>query len=240
MKNVTVILLTALNAGFIQAAALFTQDFSTSTNVSDYVNAAAPAQNQFTALATGGKGTFSIDAGKLSFVKTLDGNSSINRNTAMAGSPVGAVSFSYDLEMSFTSAANTSLISATIGSAGTNWMAYGIVSTGVANTWKMSGTANEFTGAQTLMFVLNDSGMPVTYTAPGGARESVAAGAFDLWVGSTKVYDDRTSTVNTAADISVFAINMQNAGSAATYRFDNFKVQPVVQTKLSLCVFTRS
>jgi hypothetical protein len=84
-----------------------------------------------------------------------------------------------------------------------------------------------FTGTQKLTVVLNDSGSSFSYSAPGGGSESVAYGAYDLWVGNTKVYDDRTTGVNTAADLSVFSITMSNPAGATSYAYDNFNVQAI-------------
>jgi hypothetical protein len=148
----------------------------------------------------------------------------------MVGSAVGTLSFSFDVDFSFASTNNTRLVTGSVGSdlSAQTWMSYGIDSTGAANIWRVTGSTNTFSGAQTLTFVMNDSGSAVTYTAPGGGAETVALGAYDLWVGNTKVFNDRISGVNTSYDLKQFGMTVANLnGGAGTFAFDNFNAQAI-------------
>lgn len=214
------------------AQVLFNQDFSSSNTVANYVNATTPTQNQFTNITTPVGSTWSISGGKLSLNQTVNGNAGVLRAIDMAGSPVGALSFSVNIDFSFTSALGTRLLTGSIGSntGAQAWMAYGIDSTGVANNWKIFGdpTATAYTGPQTLTIIANNSGATIAYTGPDSSAQSLIYGAIDLWVGNTRVFNDRTSGVNTTYALKQFGATVQNAGGGAgTYVFDNFNVQVV-------------
>jgi hypothetical protein len=213
------------------AQVLFTQDFSSSSTVANYVNAATPTQNQFTLISTPTGSAWSISSGELLLTQTTNANAAIRRGIDMVGTPVGALSFSMDINFTFTSADNTRLLTGLIGSQSTTdaWLSFGIDSTGTANTWNITSDAtNTFTGPQTLTLVMNDSGAPITYTAPDSSVQSLAFGAYDLWVGTTSVFLDRTAGVNTSFALNQFGMTVQNtAGGAGTFAFDNFNVVAV-------------
>jgi hypothetical protein len=76
-------------------------------------------------------------------------------------------------------------------------------------------------GTQTITWVINNSGSPLTYTAPNGSSETVTNDASDLWVGTTRAIDDMaaTSGSNALANFK-FAIS----GGSETITMDNFSI----------------
>ncbi len=219
-------------------AVLFEQDFSSSVSVADY-RSATPSKNQFDAINDAG-GSWGISSGMLSITKTANGNALIQRSTGMEGGPAGVLKFSVDVNFTFNSSNGTRLVTGTFGPPSPNhWVAWGIDSTGAANTWKVTGSTVSFTGAQTLTFFLNDSGTPITYKAPDGSSQALAFGAWDVWVGTTRVRSSVTAGVNTGANLSGFNITVQNInGGTGVFRLDNFKAQPAPQSKLRLIVIS--
>jgi hypothetical protein len=208
-------------------AALFTQDFSSSTNVASYASA-TPSQNQFTFLPnTGALGTASITDGTYQFVKTATNNTGVTRTVDMVGSPAAAMKFSFDLAISgFTSPALTRLITGTFGSSA-SFSAYGIDSNG-DGTWRFAGNpALTFNGTQTVTFFLNDSAEAIHYTAPDSTTETLGAGKWEIWVGTVQVTDEAVGT--SANDLSRFNINLQNAvvGQTTTFVLDNFNAEAI-------------
>ncbi|MCF7817298.1 MAG: hypothetical protein K9M54_05390 [Kiritimatiellales bacterium] len=222
-KKTGVVLLATVMTAIAAQAALFTQDFSSSTNAGDYVDATTPTANQFTVI---NGGATSIDAGRLKLVNAAGTGGNVQRWVDMAGTPVGAMSFSYDLDLTFSESNNVRLFTGTIGqpNAGNHWMAWGVDATGTDNEWKVSGTSDVFTGPQTMTFFLNDSGVAINYTDPAAGTQLLATNSYDVWVGTTLVADGKTDAfVQTEKNLTAFNFGIQNA-SACTYYFDNIEV----------------
>jgi hypothetical protein len=207
-------------------ADLFTQDFSSSTVVADYVDATAPTKNQFS-LINGP--VWSIEAGRIKMVKPAGSAGNLRRWVAMEGTPVSAMSFSFDMEVTgFSEAAGTRLYTGVIGEpvGGGNWMAWGIDATGVANEWTVKGASQTFTGEQTIRIELNATGADLDYTDPLGGTQTLADNSYDIWVGTTLVIDGNTDNFVTPENqLTSFTFGMPSE-PAATYYFDNFSVVP--------------
>ena len=75
-----------------------------------------------------------------------------------------------------------------------------------------------------MTWVINNSGASLTYKAPDGTYESVANDTFDLWAGTTRLFNDiaATTTTQSLADIK-FAFT---AGTA-TIDIDNIVIDPI-------------
>ena len=204
---------------------LFSQDFSDSTTVDDYIGAGTPTRNQFSLI--NGVAS-SIDAGRLKLVNADGAAGNLRRWVAMEGTPVEAMSFSYEMDLAFSEADNTRLFTGAIGEpASKNWMAWGVDATGTDNEWNVTGTTNTFTGAQTLTIFMNDSASAVDYADPASGTQSLASNSYDLWVGATQVLDGRSGVfVHPEYDLTVFNIGF-SAASAVTYYFDNFLVKAI-------------
>ncbi len=207
------------------SAALFEQDFTSSTNAVDYIEPTAPTANQLT-LVNGGD--ISIDAGRLKIVNAEGTAGNVRRWVAMEGTPVAGMSFSFEMEITVAAgyAANTRLSTGTIGQVSPqNFMAWGIDATGVENEWNVTGTpAVKFTGPQTVTIFLNDSSVPLHYSDPTAGTQVLAPDSYDVWVGTTLVSDGRSGGfVHSEYDLQMFNIGL-TAGTAATWAFDNFEV----------------
>jgi hypothetical protein len=85
------------------------------------------------------------------------------------------------------------------------------------NSGTVSST-NQYTSAQTITFAVNNSPGTLTYTAPSGASETVARRKWDLWVGTTKDFDEQ-DILDTTQTLSCFKIVYGSASS--TVVFDN-------------------
>lgn len=227
-KQIGWLLVTTMTIISAHAADLFTQDFSNITDVTECVDK-APTKNQFNSLVSGG-GKWSVESGQLSLLKIQNGDAQILRTTDMDGSPVSALSFSFQIDFSFTSPDGTRLLTGVMGDGALNWLSYGIDSAGDANAWRVFGDPERgrtFSGTQTLAFYLNDAGSPITYTAPDGEATSLAPDTWDLWVGKIRVFVGK-STSDTAAKLTQFGMAVRNKdGGTGTFVFDNFLVQSV-------------
>jgi hypothetical protein len=208
-----------------QAGTLFKQDFSSSVNYTDYVKATTPSQNQFT-LINGGP--ISIVDGRLNIVSATGGN--VQRWVDMVGTPVGALSFSYDLSVTYTGvSAGTRLITGVVGEpvAGGHWMAWGIDATGVDNEWKVFGTStNRVSESATVKMFLNNTGSDITYLDPTGGTQLLANDKYDIWLGDVRIQAAGTPTQPDKL-LTSFTLAIRNTGSSITYSFDNFSVKTI-------------
>jgi hypothetical protein len=83
-------------------------------------------------------------------------------------------------------------------------------------------TSAAFRGTQAITWALNNSGKPLSYSAPNGSMESVADDRMDVWVGREKVFDDilATSPSGHISDLKWF----WSQGSGVT-SFDHFEIR---------------
>ncbi|HOY18860.1 MAG TPA: fibronectin type III domain-containing protein [Haliscomenobacter sp.] len=211
---------------------LLQQDFSSSTTVSTYVNAAAPTNGQFNAISTTGAGTeLSINTGgannKLRFNRSANANAgSYSRTTDFSPTPT-TLMYKFNLAVSGSATAVTSFGVFQIGSGfGTANAAESIANTYARfalNTTATDGTflirditngtnSANLSGTQAITWVVNNSGATTTYRAPDGTNESIANDVADIWAGTVKLFNDVAiqTTTQTITDLK-FVISMSNA-----------------------------
>ncbi len=213
----------------------------------NYVSA-TPSNAQFTSIAATAGGTpatqYSMvydSTGSLVMARIGGGNSALTRSVPFAGPPTSlVVKFDYN-NMTYTG-----------GSAGNNYINFNVGTTypddaagrpqggfakfgiGFAkpdSTWFVnninSGTvsgAGKYKSMQTITFVVNNSGGTLTYASPGGSTESVANQMWDLWVGTTKEFDEQPVLDNTQT-LSCFKLFFGSASS--TIRIDNLSITQI-------------
>ena len=249
MKRIVTVLLLMLATAPNSRAQIFSQDFSSSTVVTDYVNA-TPNNGQFNAISTSGAGTvLSINGGALQFART--GNAgSFSRTTDFSPVPILMV-YKFSLSVSGNTTAQTTAAVFQVGSgfgtansAESNAATYakiGINLTTTDGTFQLrdigGGTnSSNLAGTQNIAWVLNNSGSSATYTDPSGNQESIANDKADVWAGSTKIFDDFsvTTATQTLTDLKfVF-----NAGTA-TIKIDNMYIyDALIPLPITLTSFT--
>ena len=186
---------------------IFTQDFNYSTTISDYYNA-SPTTNQFRTLSTTNSSNSTLSVSTNAIVMT---RINANTTTAYAERNIDFTSIPTGLKLQFT-------FSVTGAGAALNAL-YVVVGANVANTggsptvaniygrFTLNTTANSgeflirdmtnnttglttYTGTQTITWVLNNTSSSQTYTAPNNSTESIAVDKADIWVGTTKEFDD--------------------------------------------------
>jgi len=225
----------SLNVLFAQ---LLTQDFSSSTVVSDYVNATTPTNGQFTAIgSSSAMMVTSITGGALQYART-GGNGSFTRNADFSPVP-DVMSFKFQLNVVSSSAAVAVAIIFNVGDEFTNTnpgpgnaTIHSRFAIDLANgsfVFRDHAASMGVTGPNTytintnyaITFVINNSGSNGSYTAPNGATESISNDTWDLWIGTTKEFDDRAAITATQP---LANIKMTFASGTATVQFDNFNV----------------
>jgi|GEM_PF-2417721 len=222
-------------------AQLFQQDFGASTTVSTYVNATTPTNGQMNAISTSGAGTvLSINttgSNKLRFART--GNAgAFSRTTDFSPAP-GSMLYRFDLTVSGNSAAVTNLAAWQVGSGfgtgnateanaavhsrlGLNWT----TTAGQFSLRDIGGSTNtaNYTGTQTVLWAINNSGATLTYKAPNGTYETVANDTYDIWIGTSKELNDVAATTasQTLTDLK-FAIS----NGSGNVDIDNMLIAPI-------------
>lgn len=225
-------------------AQLLQQDFSSSTTVSNYVNA-SPSNGQFTQITSTTGSSVAGTGNRLNFTRTSGGTSNFVRSVGFSPSP-SALMIRFDVTVSGNSTASNPQGIFYLGTTtGTNGFGNDNNSPSNANThsrigisWtttagqfsvrRLTGTAangNNYTGTQTVLWVVNNSGSTLTYVAPDGTQQTVANDKNDMWVGTTQEFnefDAQTSTI-TAIDKIKFVASGQNG----TISVDNILVDPI-------------
>lgn len=227
---------------------LLQQDFSSSTVVSSYVSA-TPGNGQFDAISTSGAGTVvsinTTGSNKLRFARSGANAGAYSRTTDFSPVP-SSMMYRFDLTVSGNSVAQTTAAVWQVGSGfgttnaaeananvhsriGLNWTA----TTGqfsIRNLTSSTNSAN-YSGTQTITWVINNSGGSLTYKAPDGSYESLGDDKADIWIGSVRELDEIGATTITQplTDLK-FAIS---AGTG-NVDIDNILIDPVPAIPTSL------
>ncbi|WP_418262494.1 T9SS type A sorting domain-containing protein [Flavobacterium faecale] len=228
-------------------AQFFTQNFSTSTNVSDYISA-SPNSGQFSDIvANSANLTASIQNGALRFNRNASASIYAYRNFNFTSNPT-FVQLKMDFEASSNSVGTQTPIfsvyvgsgfsSASTGTSSAYASRFGILAQSTPGNYKVGTIDNiggapqsaEFSGKQTITFIVNNSGSDKIYTAPDGTNESIANGKMDLWIGNTRGINEFSlkNTTGSLADISGFKIQATSASGTGVYDFDNIEMRDLL------------
>jgi hypothetical protein len=230
-----------LFAGTLSFGQLLQQNFTSSTVVADYANATTPTNGQFNAISTSGAGTvLSINtttSNKLRFART--GNAgAYTRTTDFTGTPTSLL-YRFDFTLSANSATATNAATLQIGSGFTTANSteanasvhsrIGVNFTTTGGQFSLrdiggSTSSANFTGTQTIFWAVNNSGATLTYRAPDGTFETVANDTHDVWVGTTRVFNDIAALTPTQ---TLTDIKYVISGANGTTDFDNFLIDPI-------------
>ena len=216
----------------------FEQDFLAGTATSNFVGL-PPSIGQFTEIATATNVTTTITAGRLQFARTL----ATNPTRFSRGSNFSTTPSSMYCQFSFgVTSAVAQATSATFNFGGTNLAdgattvtdVYSKVSVNLnaTNGFTLQSGATvsaTFTGNQDITWVMNNTGATFTYMAPNGTNETLGNDQFDLWVGTTKVFNDLAVNAPTQT-INRFKFNFDVG--VATLSFDNFLMRDVTGSLL--------
>jgi len=230
--------------GTSRGAVIFSQNFSSSTNVASYVGA-PPNNGQFDQLARDGVNvTISITGGALTFVRS--GNVAyFTRSTDFSPAPTSLL-YQFDLS---TAAHTLPQVGGAVWYVGQDMPSAAAEPNAATNVYarfalNLTNTAGQFqlrhldtdggagpdasvnsatfTGTQTVRWYLNNSGGPLAYTAPNGAAASVGDDRYDLWLGNTLVFDEFLTQSPT---LNLTDLKFMFSAGQATLRIDNILIQ---------------
>lgn len=237
-----------------EATVIFSQDFSAAPNgpVSTYVNNGAPNSGQWDSISSGGaNGTFSVQNGALNFTRApATDNTSIptfSRVTDFSPAPAALI-YKFKVSVSGNSAAKTTAATWQVGqdfSAGLNDTQPSYHSRFAINLGATPGTfqfrditpsenSATFSGSQVVTWVINNSGSTLSYLAPDGVTRSVGDDKWDLWVGTTEIFGERSASLATS---SLTDLKFAFEKGVGTVTMDDFQIEAVPEPKHFACLF---
>lgn len=217
-------------------AQIFSQNFSESTVVADYVDAAGFANNKFTGISNNTNAPSSITGGKLTFVKSGSSGGHFSQ-TADMNSQVLIIKFDFAVSRQVTSQTsalvfhvgnslgNTGTVISPANGANTRFSINFDAISGafsVRNIGSNTNATSTYSGEKTIIFAINNKSDEVSYTSPSGT-ERLPANTWDLWVGSDRAFND-AAVENRANTLANFKLTMQSSVPNATVTFDNFQI----------------
>ncbi|MGV3503682.1 MAG: gliding motility-associated C-terminal domain-containing protein [Adhaeribacter sp.] len=235
-------LATALGA---EAQVYFSQDFGSTT---DYKALIGKGGNLFNNIEANGNNKVAIVNGKLQLTKnggSGTNRASFTRSTANPIGPAGFLKYSLEVTVSGNDKAVPSGFQFAVGEiSNTAPAAPGITSVHSLLVVNPADKAGEFTlvigtktskiysGTQTLVWYINNTGKPVGYTAPDGSIASLPNDANSLWVvsGSTaELAIDRQACETPTVELKSFKLS-SNPNFVATLDVDNLHLseEPIV------------
>lgn len=242
-KNITCVLLVmGCILGGLQIAGaqtvLWSQNFTSGTNVSDYVGSGA---NLFDGITTSGAGlAWTINgSGQLQADRTTNAGAA-TRTTDIDLGIVQAGFLRLDFNAPTVTAQTTGLgyaVNVAVGKGFTTgnftpaaadiFAQYGLSTFTTGPEWTIRNIAGGTyytpysSGLQTITFVFNNSGSAQSYDFGDGVFGTTANGTFDLWIGGNQVYTNAgVTTPSMTADITDFKIGWYGNGTGSAV-FDN-------------------
>ena len=235
--------LTLLAAAAAHGQTLFTQDFSSSSTLSNYIGSGS---GQFDAISPGTPNTATITGGALTLNKTSNNSAAIARTTNLPTSSALLVQFDFSIsgnsvvQNSSNAQSNNSTVSfylgsglstSTTGETNSSVTArFNIGWTATSGQWNLlssSGTASaNQSGSQTISWYVNNGSSNVSYTGPDAGSYSVAAGTYDLWIGSTRSFSG-TAVTTTGLDATDLKFRWGASAANGTATFDNIAVSAI-------------
>ena len=233
------------------SAAVFQQDFQSSSSVASYANAAAPSTGQFNDISSEADGgAWSIQQGRLQLVRT--GNSTTNndagitRFTDFSGAP-SVLHITFDLGVSAWTASQfqSSALLLSVGSISAfSDYGNGDVAVNTFQTLSVNGKGSgryafatagvesaQFDADGTLHRValfLNKTGAAASYRAPDGSLRNLRSNGVALWVDSTPVVIDGASSNGSSSSLTDLRLRWTNPENA-TWTFDNWEIRSFFQ-----------
>jgi hypothetical protein len=235
MKRSSSITALLFGTGFLFSlqAQIFWQDFSSSTFLPDFVSN-SPSAGQFNEigpLMTSRGATLS--RGALQFERS----GFATRTTHFSPAPT-ALKVVFDLAFSGNTTNTPNVFSVIVGSGlplgltnPSNGATYARLSfdlTSLSGVFKIRDVTNNgvgrnsYYGYQTMSWFLNNTGLPLTYTAPDGSLETLSGGKADIWIGTVREFDD-VNVQSPAVPITELKFLLL-PGTTTTARIDNIVI----------------
>jgi hypothetical protein len=221
---------------------LFNQDFSAGGTLSQYIGS---GPGKWDAFGTSSGMSAGISSGALVFTRTA-GTGSFSRSTDLSSPAPDSLIYRFDLNVTGNTASANNAATWQVGSGfGTANQAesvsfvhsrFGINLTGtptMPNTFqfidqKGGAPTADFKGSQAMTWILNNSGKTLSYQAPNNTVQTVANDSWDLWAGTTRVFDDISAETATR---SLTDLKFAYTGGNGSIVMDNFEISTVPEPR---------
>ncbi|SFE81501.1 beta strand repeat-containing protein [Thermoflexibacter ruber] len=216
---------------------LLMQNFSSSATVSDYVST-TPNNTQFTSINATTGSTVSIVGERLEFARTSGGEGWFSRSVSFSTVPT-TLMVQFNMEAMTTGGTQTTACLVKVGDglndigtpldANTTIFArFGINFTATAGQFSLRNidagmNSGNFTGKQTITFVMNKSGANLTYVAPTGTNRTLANNAYDVYIGTT-LFINAAAALTPTVDLANFKFNFRSTINNTSLRIDNIYI----------------
>ncbi|MCL4547637.1 MAG: T9SS type A sorting domain-containing protein, partial [Bacteroidetes bacterium] len=231
-------------------AQIFSQNFNSSTTLTDYYNS-SPSTNQFRTIDATTGATVSVSTNALVMTRGTSGNAYAERNVDFSPIPSGMI-FQFSFSVSGGGAATSAILIA-VGTDVANGIAaptnsnifarFAISTTATSGEFiirdiKNSTTGtNTYTGTHTITWALNNTGSIQTYTAPDGSSETIADGKADIWVSNTREFND-ISVDSPTQTLARFKFYTNNWANATVFTIDDIVINNESALPVELVSFT--
>ena len=211
-----------------------------------YFNQANPTSAQFNYAQQTAALSLVSDGNKLTWTKTAYSNSGvIARTTSLSANDptslivkldlsldtltLGAAALTFYMGSNFPTSGTAAPAAANINSQFVVNCYAGVSGVGAGwNALPVGQTQNNYPFGlhtkQTIMWVINNSGSPLSYQAPDNSIQSVDGGNFDVWVGGKKSISNLAVTT---AGVPTQNLAIRFAGGFETFSFSNFLITSV-------------
>ncbi|HEU4410418.1 MAG TPA: right-handed parallel beta-helix repeat-containing protein [Polyangiaceae bacterium] len=227
--------------------AAFSQNFSSSTSVAAYVNAAAPSSGQFNDIgAEINGGAWSIAGGRLRLVRegigSADSGAGFERWTDLAAPPPAALAVRFDVGVSdwTISAYQNNALCLAVGnfaghidysSAGASYQVFNLLCVDGkgpgAFAFETAGLSSANYAADGTMYrvsyFLNGSSATLGYRGPDGSMRSLGPGRVAVWVGTSLQIDGALASNGSGSALTDFRMYW-GAANNGTWELDNFVI----------------
>jgi hypothetical protein len=223
------------------ASVVFSQDFSGSSTLSDYVSP-TPSSGQWNDIATAGAGvSVGIVNGALQYNRTGNNTGSFTRSTDFNPAPT-AIIYSFDLTVSSIKSAAASAATWYVGSgfsSGASTPSSSAYNSRFAVSFDTDGnfclhvvngkSSSEFASGSTisLTWVVNDTGSSLAYRGPDGATETVGSSKWDLYAGNNLIFDEQAADGYSTSLSELKFLFPADTGGYGAISMDNFEIQSV-------------
>lgn len=230
--------------GYNVSAQIFSQNFNSSTVVSDYVDNVAPSTSKFDAISTTNPSTAgaSIVGNTLRLNRTANTSGTV-RFARITDLTVPIPTF-LAIKFKLTVSGNTiAKLSAATFVVGTNFTTNAAADADINGRFSINLTATDgtfslrkfkpsvltsstsYSGSQNIAYYINNTGSLKTYIAPDGSVEAIADKMSDLWVGTAKVFDETPEDNDVAISDFKFIFD---GGSASPFGFANIDIDDII------------
>ncbi len=240
MKKFLLLFLIAVGLVTTAYSQIFSQNFGTSASLTDYISSTGEA-NKFTAISASTNSSVSIIGGQLIVDKTSTSanlatisyggaNANLNSNLlkvkftfTVNGTPDAGAGYTFVVGNTGVGTNNT----VTTGNNGAH-SRFQLNFTGQPGevTFKPVGSGTEsapFSGPVEIIFVVNNRETGISYIAPDGSSEGLGKDKWDLWVGTTKVFNE-ISADGPENNLTNFKLVTVSSAIKSNVSFDNFLI----------------